>query len=116
MASIDETLRRANLKRRSFGYGVTQQVLIPANNPSKLDARARGPYCIDQVHTNSSTTLQRKPHLWNVVGNPVLNTMDTRDAYRSDRVPLLLAVCFFFFMRSSMGGLSFANIVSRKPR
>ena len=60
---IDETLRRANLKRRSFDYQVNQQVLILADNPGKLDARAHGPYRIVQVHTNGTVTLQKTPHV-----------------------------------------------------
>ena len=62
-ALIDESLHRANLKHRSFDYKVNQQVLILADDPGKLDARAHGPYRIAQVHRNGTVTPQKTPHL-----------------------------------------------------
>jgi hypothetical protein len=59
---IDDRLRRANLKRRSFDYQVGQQVLLLADNPDKLQDRASGPFPITQVHANGTITIQRTPY------------------------------------------------------
>ena len=60
---IDENLRRQNAKRREFRYAVGQEVLIKAVDPRKLDARAHGPYTIQQVYPNGKIDVNRNPHV-----------------------------------------------------
>jgi hypothetical protein len=49
---INESLRRANMKRHSFDYQVGQQVLQLVTDPDKMQERAIGPYEITRVHCN----------------------------------------------------------------
>ena len=58
---IDERLRVANLKRRSFDYQVNQEVLQLLPSPDKLAPRAIGPFRIVQVHTKGTVTIRRNP-------------------------------------------------------
>jgi len=60
---IDERLRRANFKRRTYDYQIGQEVLILADQVDKLQNRGHGPYNITQVHTNGTVTIQRTPHV-----------------------------------------------------
>jgi transposase InsO family protein len=60
---IDERLRRANFKRRTYDYQVGQEVLILADQVDKLQNRGHGPYHITQIHTNGTVTIQRTPHV-----------------------------------------------------
>jgi hypothetical protein len=60
---IDERLRCANLRRRTFDYQPGDQILILTNNPTTLQDRGIGPFTITQVHTNGTITFQRKPHI-----------------------------------------------------
>jgi hypothetical protein len=43
---VDEARRRMNLKRRSYDYDVSQQVLKNIHAPTKLGLRKEGPYTI----------------------------------------------------------------------
>lgn len=56
---IDENLRRQNQKRREYRYEVGGEVLIKTVNPSKLEARAHGPYVITRVYTNGTLDVRR---------------------------------------------------------
>ena len=60
---IDEQLRRANLRRRTFDYQPGDQILILTNNPTTLQDRGIGPFSILQIHTNGTITFQRTPHI-----------------------------------------------------
>ena len=60
---IDERLRRANFRRRSYDYKVGDEILILLDNPTTLDDRGRGPYTIIQVHANGTVTFQRTMHI-----------------------------------------------------
>ena len=60
---INERLRRANLRRRTFDYQPGDQILILTNNPTTLQDRGIGPFTITQVHTNGTITFQRTPHI-----------------------------------------------------
>ena len=60
---IDERLRQANLRRRTFDYQPGDKILILTNNPTTLQDRGIGPFTITQVHTNGTITLQRTPHI-----------------------------------------------------
>ena len=51
---IDERLRRANLRRRTFDYKPGDQILILTNNPTTLQDRGIGPFSILQVHKNGT--------------------------------------------------------------
>ena len=70
---IDLNLERANAKRRSYDFRVGGQVLIKADKPKKLDARAHGPYRITQVYTNGTCDVERRPgvtermNIWRLV-------------------------------------------------
>ena len=56
---IDENLRRQNQKRINYEYKVGDEVLIKADGPSKLDARAHGPYTVRNVYTNGTLDVRR---------------------------------------------------------
>ena len=58
---IDETARRANLKRRPFDYVIGHQVWKKLYKPTKLGLHASGPHNIIQVHTNGTLTIQIRP-------------------------------------------------------
>ena len=60
---IDERLRRANLRHKTFDYQPGDEILILTNNPTTLQDRGIGPFTITQVHTNGTITLQRTPHI-----------------------------------------------------
>ena len=60
---IDERLRRANFRRRSYDYKVGDEILILLDNPTTLDDRGRGPYTIIQVHANGTVTFQQTMHI-----------------------------------------------------
>ena len=61
---IDERLRRANFRRRSYDYKVDDEILILLDNPTTtLDDSGRGPYTIIQVHANGTVTFQRTMHI-----------------------------------------------------
>jgi hypothetical protein len=62
-AVIDYNLRRENNKRRNFDYQVGQQVLEVLSESDKLGDKTKGPYTVDQVHTNGTITIRRQPHL-----------------------------------------------------
>ena len=62
-AVVDENNRRANLRRRFKDYEVGDEVLILLENPAKLDARAEGPFVIEQVHTNGTVSITRAPNI-----------------------------------------------------
>jgi hypothetical protein len=62
-ALINEQLIRANNKHISFDYQPGQRVLLKEPNPKKLEQRGRGPYLIDQVHTNGTVTIRLSPIL-----------------------------------------------------
>jgi len=58
---VNESLRRQNKKRRSFDYEQGQQVLKRVLSPTKLGLRNKGPYRIEQVHTNGTLTIRLRP-------------------------------------------------------
>ena len=58
---VNESLRRANARRRNFDYAPGQQVLKKVHNPTKLGVRTSGPYPIQHVHTNGTVTITLRP-------------------------------------------------------
>ena len=52
-----------NSRRRYKNYVVGDEVLIKVNNPTKMGARATGPFTITQVHVNGTVTIQRRPNV-----------------------------------------------------
>ncbi|MHA7811731.1 MAG: integrase zinc binding domain-containing protein, partial [Marinobacter adhaerens] len=60
---IDENLRRQNKKRREWIYEVGQRVLIKADDPTKMEPRAHGPYTVVQVFTNGTVAVRRNAHV-----------------------------------------------------
>lgn len=62
-ALIDYNLRRENYRRRNFDYRVGDYVLELVPNPTKLGFRTKGPFRIEQVHTNGTLTIRRSPIL-----------------------------------------------------
>ena len=55
---VNENLRKANAKRRSFDYAEGQQVLKKVHNPKKLVVRKTVPYPIQRVHVNGKLTIE----------------------------------------------------------
>ena len=66
--AVNESLRKANLQRRSYDYSVNDQVLVRAYNPDKLDPRFSGPYPVTRVHANGTLTIQRAPNVTERIG------------------------------------------------
>ncbi len=61
---IDERLRRANFKRRTYDYQVGQEVLIlTTDQVDKLRNKEHGQFIITQVHANGIVTIQQTPHV-----------------------------------------------------
>jgi len=60
---INEDLRRANNARLSHDYQVNEMVMIKEPDPSKMEAKSRGPFQIVRVHANGTVTLQTKPNV-----------------------------------------------------
>ena len=60
---IDEQTMRANRRRISHDYQPTDQVMVLAYKPDKLEPRATGPFTIERVHTNGTVTIRRNPHV-----------------------------------------------------
>ena len=62
---IDYNLRRENNRRRNFDYIVGEYVFetVAMKNmvTQKLTQQTRGPYRIEQVHTNGTLTIRRGP-------------------------------------------------------
>ena len=61
---IDEQTRRENTRRRRHDYQVGDQVLIKTIDGKKMDPRAVGPFTIEQVHTNGTVTIMRRPNVY----------------------------------------------------
>ena len=68
---IDNNLRRANSQRINYDYSVGDLVyeLVRRTNDvtQKLETYCRGPYPVDQVHSNGTLTLQRSPNTPNAL-------------------------------------------------
>ena len=60
---IDELLQCANLRHRPMDYRPGDDILILTDNPTTLQDRGIGPFCIIQVYTNGTITFQRTPHI-----------------------------------------------------
>ena len=58
---VEENLRRANAKRRSWDYARDQQVLKLVHKPTKLGVRTTGPFTITRVHVNGNITMRLRP-------------------------------------------------------
>ena len=59
----DDQLRRANLRRRTFDYQPSDEILILTTDPTTLQGRGIGPFIITQDHTKGTITFQRTPHI-----------------------------------------------------
>ena len=66
-AIINYNLWRENNRRRNYDYRVGQQVYEIVKTKTgigqKLQTQTRGPYTIEQVHTNGTLTIRRTPLL-----------------------------------------------------
>ena len=60
---IDDRLRRANLRRRTFDYQPGDEILILTTDPTTLQDRSIGPFIITQDHTKGTITFQCTPHI-----------------------------------------------------
>jgi hypothetical protein len=63
-ALIDHNLRRENNPRRNFDYIVGNyvfEIIKMGLSDSKLGLKTRGPYRIEQVHTNGTLTIRCGP-------------------------------------------------------
>ena len=62
-ALIDYNLRRENNRRRTYDYHVGDQVLeiLDKEKRATLGLATKGPFVIQQVHTNGTVTIQRSP-------------------------------------------------------
>ena len=58
---MNESLCRANAKRRQYDYAAGQQILLKVPDPTKLGPRTEGPYTIDRVHVNGNVTFIWRP-------------------------------------------------------
>ena len=54
---VNENLRKANTKHRTFDYVANQKELKKQIKSNTLSARTGGPYTIDQVHLNGTITI-----------------------------------------------------------
>ena len=53
-----------NSRRRYRNYRVGDEVLIIQHKPTKMAARAVGPFVITEVHVNGTVTIQRKANVF----------------------------------------------------
>ena len=53
-----------NRRHRYQNYVVGDEVLIITHKPTKMAARATGPFVITQVHVNGTVTIQRRPNVF----------------------------------------------------
>ena len=58
---IDESNRKANLKRIRHDYCVGELIMLVVPEPTKLDSKLVGPFPILQVHVNGNLTIRRTP-------------------------------------------------------
>ena len=58
---IDDNNKLSNKKQIDHNYCVGEMVKLKVYNPTKLQARFKGPYRIMQVFTNGTILLQIKP-------------------------------------------------------
>jgi hypothetical protein len=58
---INESLRRQNLKRRTYDYVVGQLVLKKVHEPTKLGEQTEGPYRIFTIHVNGTVSIELTP-------------------------------------------------------
>ena len=63
-AIADRNNALENRRRRHKNYNIGDEVLILAHNPTKMGARANGPFTITQVHVNGTVTIQRRPNVF----------------------------------------------------
>ena len=54
---VNENLRKANTKRRTFDHAPNQKVLKKQIKSNKLGAQTSIPYTINQVHSNGTATI-----------------------------------------------------------
>ena len=59
---IDENLRRSNAKRVEYNYDVNDRVMMVEYDPTKLEARTRGPYRTARAFANGAVKLQLSAH------------------------------------------------------
>ena len=62
---IDKNNLRENRRRRHHDYTIDDQMMILAYKPnlSALEARAKGPYTISQVHNNGTVSYMLNEHV-----------------------------------------------------
>ena len=60
---IDENLRRTNARRIQHNYSIGDRVMVVEYDPTKLDAKKRGPFTIVRVFTNGTVRLQIAAHV-----------------------------------------------------
>ena len=62
-AIADRNNLKENRRRRYKNYNIGDEVLILVHKPTKMGARAIGPYTITQVHVNGTVTIQRRANV-----------------------------------------------------
>lgn len=60
---LDENLRRQNMKQQEYKYEVGQEILIRADDLTKLEPEAHGPYVVRQVYTNGTIYIPRNANV-----------------------------------------------------
>ena len=63
-AVADRNNALENRRRRHKNYNIGDEVLILAHNPTKMGARAIGPFVITQVHVNGTVTIRRRHNVF----------------------------------------------------
>jgi hypothetical protein len=56
---VNESLRKANLSRRTYDHRVNDQILVKAYQPNQLEELFEGSYTITTVHVNRTVTSQQ---------------------------------------------------------
>jgi hypothetical protein len=58
---VNDSLRRANRKRRQYDYALGQKDVKKVHDLAKLGVRTTGPYNIEQAHVNGMLTIELRP-------------------------------------------------------
>ena len=64
---MDNNVQQSNKKQIDYNYRVGDMVKLRVEDPSKLEDRFKGPYCVHQVNTKGMVLLQTRP----VVTTPI---------------------------------------------
>jgi hypothetical protein len=59
---IDENLHHANSKHRHHDYQPRDECLVIHFDPTKLKSSKYGPFTVEHIHINSTTTIRHDPN------------------------------------------------------